>query len=225
MLVVPSTISFFKGEPFLPFHQTTETVRTSFLNRLRIDKASPFPKFYFINTGAAHSAFTVDVNTWPDLFLKFEREQYPLIRREADADLVMMLNIVHEYDPGALVILIGDHGARRYRGIEKGEGKANALMRARGISPSLAARDAVGVLLAIKWPASLQQWVQRFLAGRVISHVNLFRFIFAALTEDLSVLDDCEPNESYIPANGKLYKVAQDGVPLQNWEEFTPPAR
>ena len=203
MWVVPSTTSFFKGEPFLPFHQATETVRTSFLNRLKIDKASPSPKFYFINTGAAHSAFTVDVNTWPDLFAKFETEQYPLIRREADNELIAMLTDIYRYDPDALVILIGDHGARRYRGIEKGEGEVNALIRSRGISPGLAARDAVGVFLAIKWPTSLQPWVQRFLAGKAISHVNLFRFIFAALTEDLSVLDDCEPNESYVPANGK----------------------
>jgi hypothetical protein len=182
------------------------------------------PQFYMIYTGAAHSSM-LDVRTHPEVFDRFEREDYPFMRRNADKELVAMLEDIFRYDRGALVILIGDHSAWRYRGIEKGGGNINVLTRSRGKEPSLIARDRVGVLLAIKWPESLQQWVQRFLAGRVISHVNLFRFIFAALTENLSLLDDCEPNESYIPANGKLYKVAKDGVLLQDWEEFTSPVK
>jgi hypothetical protein len=194
----------------------------------RLEQKSSKPQFYFIYTGAMHSNIvdadpyaTLDtgIRTYPDVYERFEKEEYPFVRRKADENLISMLDIIYKYDPDALVILIGDHGAHRYAAAQFGKGDVNALIRACGIEPSLAASDHVGTLLAIKWP------IPHYSEGKVISHVNLFRHVFAALAEDPSLLKDCEPNESYVQANGKLYKVVKDGVPLLNWEEFTSPEK
>jgi hypothetical protein len=158
----------------------------------------------------------------------FAHKAYPNIRRCADEDLIMMLRMIQGHDPEALIILIGDHAAHRYYEANFMSGDANAILHSRGLEPSLVGRDHVGVLCAIRWPRDMMHYS----AGRVISHVNLFRHVFAALAEDPAVLArDYQPDESYVPAvsaNGirdttRLYCVARDGRLLDDWEVFTPP--
>jgi hypothetical protein len=182
------------------------------------------PLFFFIYAGANHSNPHSDMYQDPKGFEQFEKSGYQHIRQEADAKLMALLEIIHQVDPGALIVLIGDHGPRRYRGVASGEGDVNNLIRSRGLNTTLASRDAVGVFCAIKWP------VPSFSEGKVISHVNIFRHIFAALTEDPSLLEQCEPNVSYVSeghrfseGGRRLFKVAQEGTLLESWENFTYP--
>ncbi|MDR1266814.1 MAG: hypothetical protein LBJ70_00275 [Holosporales bacterium] len=211
-LLSPSSLYFFRGEPFLPFHTTFETMRSHFLKRVQEGKASGVPQFFFIHTGAQHSAYKGDMRVHRELFDRFQTRDYALIRQDADTDLANMLAILEEHDPEALVILIGDHGARRYRGIERGEGEINALIRSRGLEPSLVARDAMGVFCAIRWRFSPLY----FTAETIVSHVNLFRRIFAELAEDPALLEDCETDASYLLTNDKLYLVVENGKLLLN---------
>jgi hypothetical protein len=183
------------------------------------------PQFYTIYMGASHSLGNGFLEN-PECYRQFEERIYPTLRKRADKNLIAMLEIIHRHDPEALVILIGDHAPHRYSGIERGAEDVNAIIRSCGIEPRLVGRDNTGVLCAIKWP------IEYYSEGKVISHVNLFRHIFAALAEDPSLITkDKEPDESYVPVassrwkykRGILYRVAKDGVLLDNWETFAPP--
>jgi hypothetical protein len=170
----------------------------------------------------------------------FARKAYPDLRRQADEDLIAMLELIQKHDPEALIILIGDHAAHRYTSAHwrynrehndwarVGGVSPNAAIHSYGLEPSLVGRDHVGVLCAIRWP----QDVTHYSAGRVISHVNLFRHVFASLAEDPAVLaQGYQSDESYVPVvsasgvhdNTRLYCVARDGKLLDDWEVFTPP--
>jgi hypothetical protein len=196
------------------------------------------PQFFFIFTGASHSEGVM--GTIYQENLDFFEKEYLKIRQEADVDLIELLELIQGHDPEALIVLIGDHAAHRYdwahHRIDWGNDdwarvggvNPNAAIRSYGLEPSLVARDYVGVLCAIRWPRDMMHYS----AGRVISHVNLFRHVFAALAEDPAVLKQgYQPDESYVPvvsANGtrdttRLYCVARDGRPLDDWEVFTPP--
>ncbi|MDR0661956.1 MAG: hypothetical protein LBF76_01030 [Holosporales bacterium] len=175
------------------------------------------PHFFLIYAGTDHS-FGAGMNTdrGRESLDSFEKKEYPSFLQSANAELMPLLKVIHRHDPGALIVLMGDHGPRRYRGVEKGQGDVNALIRSYGIEPSLAALDAVGIFCAIKWP------VPSYSEGQIISPVNLFRHIFAALTEDPSLLNHCVPNDSYASdAVSKLFKVVENGQPLKEWKFFS----
>jgi hypothetical protein len=194
------------------------------------------PQFFFIFTGASHSEGVM--GTIYQENLDFFEKEYKKIRHEADVDLMELLALIQEHDPEALIILFGDHAAHRYDWAHHrsdwghddwarvGGVNPNAAIRSYGLEPSLVARDYVGVLCAIRWPLG----VMHYSAGRVISHVNLFRHVFAALAEDPDILKQgYQPDESYVffqenkQNDIKLLCIARNGHPLDEWEVFTPP--
>jgi hypothetical protein len=162
-----------------------------------------------------------------DVYARFIHEDYPDLRRCADDDLAAMLELIQKHDPEALIILIGDHAAHSYDWAYLSSNPVEEI-HSYGIEPSLVGRDHVSVLCAIRWPLD----VTHYSADRVISHVNLFRHVFAALAEDPAVLaQGYQADESYVPIvsargvhdNTRLYCVARDGKLLDDWEVFTPP--
>jgi hypothetical protein len=179
-----------------------------------VQEKSDTPRFVLIFTGADHSPPSGSVLEEPGTFVAWE-ENYKKIRRNADADLSAKLKLIQKYDPGALVVLIGDHGPRRHRGIEGKEGEVNAAMRSRGVDPRFVARDALGVLCAIKWP------VPHYSQGRSISHISLFWHIFAALSGNSSLIEQAEPDDSYL-SDGKrrVFKAVEHGKLMEHWVQI-----
>jgi hypothetical protein len=162
-----------------------------------------------------------------DVYARFIHETYPDLRRQADEDLITMLELIQKHDPEALIILIGDHAAYGYSLAYLGSSPREEI-HPYALESSQVGRSRVGVLCAIRWPLD----VTHYSAGRVISHVNLFRHVFAALAEDPAVLaQGYQADESYVPIvsasgvrdNTRLYCVARDGKLLDEWEVFTPP--
>ncbi len=100
-------------------------------------------------------------------------------------------------DPGAMIILLGDHGPHRFRDIEKGAASVDALkarLEERGISFPDFCDDRHAVFLAVRLPYGRSGDISY---GLPLSHVNLFRHVFAYLNNDRSILADREPSESY----------------------------
>jgi hypothetical protein len=212
------------------------TIDTEFLfSRLRQQREEKVPQFYCIYAGAKHSSCSLffeglerldrhEIEIYPGA-PRFKEETYPRARRGADRELIRVLEMIHEHDPEALVILIGDHAPHRYNVLDYGwEGDVNARIRSWGIAQSLVARDNVAVLCAIKcglFSLSLTK-------EAILSPVNLFRWIFAILAENPSLLENLAPNISFIPANcgnpdDKLYLVAKENKLASEWKKFTPP--
>ncbi|MDR1267476.1 MAG: hypothetical protein LBJ70_03800, partial [Holosporales bacterium] len=202
------------------------------LARLRQQQEEKVPQFYCIYAGAGHSSCSLffeeperldrhEIEIYPGA-PRFMEETYPRARREADRELIRVLEMIHEHDPEALVILIGDQAPHRYNVLDYGwEGDVNARIRSWGIEPSLVARDNVAVLCAIKWGFSPRYFTKE----TVVSHVNLIRLLFAGLAENPSILENCVQNISLVSANifssNRLYLVAEENKLASEWKKFT----
>jgi len=144
---------------------------------------------------------------------------------KSDAALIEMINGIHEKDPDAVVVLIGDHGPHfnknRFEGTDD---NLNDNIIANGINPLELTRDYFEVFMAVKWPKESK------MAHGYFSHVNLFRQIFASLANNPSILDSRVSDDSYLMARknfrlGKMrhYVTVKDGKLLDRWEPFTIP--
>lgn len=148
---------------------------------------------------------------------------YKNIIAQSDAALIELVRGIGEKDPDAVVILIGDHGPWLNRNRWMGEEKdLNKNMLGNGIQPAELTRDLFEVFMAIKWPKGTEKKHEYF------SHVNLFRHIFADLTEDHTILKSQVANDSFISATKKpylgkvgIYITVKDGRLLDRWVPFS----
>lgn len=164
------------------------------------------PQFNWFHFGAGHSPQL----PWSEVS-GFE-EKYASMYASAEKELVQTVDMILDHDKDALIVAIGDHGATRYRLIEAGDNDPNAIIRSKGFEPELIGMDLCSVFLGIHWP------VAHFTGGEVVSHVQLFDHIFAALSEDKSVLDNMMPNISLYNCQAGTVALARDGKLLKNWE-------
>jgi hypothetical protein len=93
-----------------------------------------------------------------------------------------------------------------------------------GIQPAEMTRDKLEVFMAIKWPKGFARTDEYF------THVNLFRYIFAALTKDDGIIKSRVPDDSFISARNNLfsgtmktYLVVKEGKVLDRWVLFAVP--
>jgi hypothetical protein len=212
---------FCKGDPLATLlqqqHARREALREKILALL--DYPPQYSIFCFIYWYVEH----VECGQAGGGSKEYPKGSYALVRKGADADLERLLTLIHTRDPQAVVILMGAraHGERYYQGVEEGEGDVNVRMRALGVSPALVARDNSAVFFAMKGPEEVMRWMK----NRVMSPVNFFPHLFAALTDNADGLQNCAPNISYtLTIEGVLYKIAENGLPLEAWEKVIPPS-
>ena len=166
--------------------------------RRQLDRG--YPTFFFIYSGLEH------IGNEP-------KEEFPHHYRQAYQDFtpkfLSLLEFIKQQDPRSIVILIGDHGAQVY-GMHKFTEKK---LGASGYSPELIAQDAASVFFAIKNP--VKNDVSQEVMKRPITHVNLFRYLFAILADDRSLLDKAEPDiTQYVDDS----IIARDNQPLKQWD-------
>jgi hypothetical protein len=173
------------------------------------------PYFSFLEPlGAHHSNIR---KTWIEL--ADWTQQYPEVVRQANRRLLKLLNLIIQNDPKAIVIVYGDHGAYRYRGVWEGKGDLNKRLRERGVSGSTLAMDIFDSLLAIRTPDGDPS---RF-SGT--SLVNVFRVLCWTLSDDDRILKTTAPNESYFRYDRKVYVCVREGAPLEVWEVLPNPGK
>ncbi|WP_320174834.1 sulfatase-like hydrolase/transferase [Maridesulfovibrio sp.] len=168
------------------------------------------PQMHWFHFGARHSDISY---SWEEL--GGFNELYKAAYFRTEKEIIRTIEIIKKNDPNPLIVAVGDHGAHRYNHIECGEGNnPNDIIRSRGFSPSLIAKDKCSVFLGIHWSGI------HYSDGHVLSHVTLFNHILASLSEDRTLLDDMMPNISFCNSNqfGRLI-IARDGVALDNWEK------
>ena len=129
---------------------------------------------------------------------------------KADREIKEIIEHLDEVAPGAIVILVGDHGARAYRGIS-GKQDIEEIRRQlteRNLTLDEFAQDNFGTLLAIRLPGGEQRDISY---GLALNHVNLFRHVFAYLNDDQDILKTRE--EPSLSRSGDLI-LGRDNHPV-----------
>jgi hypothetical protein len=187
---------------------------------------SELPRLSLIYQGARHSptsksdiSYQASMPAWKQLNEKnYWQIKYRDLSNKADSSVVRLVTSLEQKDPRGVVILIGDHGAWLQRDRWKGDlDDANVNMATNGIEPPEVTKDMFEVFSAIKYPQGT--------IPILISHVNIFRNLIAALAQDSSILNSTQPDNAFILertrentlATPRFYLGIQDGVILNNW--------
>jgi len=155
----------------------------------------------------AHSS---NRQNWRQLeyYLQLYREE--LIPR-MNRHIQRIVNRIIAQDPSAIIIVMGDHGGVRYRGIwehDKAKDINDAFAR-NNIAPQTVARDVFGILMAVRAPAACKRRLYD-----TITPVNLFRVLFSCMNDKIDLMTDRPADIAYFR---KGLKAVVDGVPLPAW--------
>lgn len=172
------------------------------LNSL-LTKDKKYPYFNIIHFGANH---------FGDLWYRINdpAKIYMGWYEQAIEQLQKIISNILGKDKNALIVAVGDHGAYHWRGVSGGSDLAEKNAIKNGVELDALAYDFFGVLLGIYW-GNIR--IPAIPAG--ISHVNIFRWIFTALSGKESLLT--EPAENISIYEGK-YITVRDGKPLTSYE-------
>ena len=169
--------------------------------RLQINKNKKTGNFYFIEKMTPGHIN----NNAPSLGIDGERAAYLERIKEANIWLKEILSLITKADPNAIIIIGADHGG--FAGFEY-MGKTENLITDTKLNKSM-----YGALLAIKWNNPAYNDYDADLK----TSVNLFRTVFAFLSEDKDYLKDYQQNNSYMRTlrPSGVYKYINDaGLPV-----------
>jgi hypothetical protein len=184
-------------ETFLSHQDTTKKsiFASRNLNFLKIlaerfskNVASDNPTFSFIYTHQPHhfpSGKSSKNRIENSKILETFRLGYYKKIKKANTHLLEMIDLILKNDNDPLIILAGDHGPWGYRVKEDGYGKV--------IPDSLFALDRFGVIMAIRFPEDYH----RQFDNDFKTHVNLFRYVFAYLSNSNKILEKKAKDDSY----------------------------
>ena len=153
------------------------------------------PQFYFIEkTIPAHIMYTEG----PSLGAEGERVTYLERMATTDEWLRTLIGHIDRYDPGAMIVIVADHGG--FVGLDYyKEAEKRKLTETEAWS-------AFSSLLTIRWtPQTEANEID------IKSNVNLFRSMFSVLGEDPSLLSNREDDGSFLPlmegSNANYYQL------------------
>lgn len=140
---------------------------------------------------------------------QYELESYVTRMRSASDYLLRQTNDILSHDPEAVIILASDHGPFI----------SNACAPLGFINTVEEYRDRAGVLTAIRWPSSYQGEFD----DRIVTGVNLFRFVLASLAvENTPLLDSTARDDVFIRDPGlRRYRIIDNGKPTPGPEPIT----
>jgi hypothetical protein len=181
----------------------------------RVKQAAEFykitgkPIFTTFIGGACHPPFD-GIYSWEKAQEWIDSKVYQNAIDKANSEIIQICDYLIANDPGSIIILIGDHGARRLQAgtiSSDTKDKLYTNLRKRGTMIEDFCDDLYGVFLAIRMPEGDSADISH---GMVMSHVNLFRHIFAYINKDDSILETRAPSRSYL---NKVILV-EDGIVL-----------
>jgi hypothetical protein len=114
----------------------------------------------------------------------FRKEYYKRIKK-SNTHLSEIIKLILSHDKDPLIIIAGDHGPWGYRVKTDGYGRT--------IPDNLFALDRFGILMAIRFP----EGYHRQYDNKFKTHVNLFRYVFAYLSDSNKILETKAKDDSY----------------------------
>ncbi len=137
-----------------------------------------------------------------DSFCESELETKQYLDRVRDTNQYMsqIIEKIASVDDNAIIIVASDHGPR----------VTNKCMYGVSSLDPLHIMDRVGTFLAIKWGGVAGNYDGRY-DTNIKSVANLFRYLFAYMAEDESILNAKVHDDSYIVDKNKIQQVIKDG--------------
>jgi len=169
------------------------------------------PWFTFAHVGLpTHSRTDI---TWKELG-DFERE---FVERtiKANEHMLDLIDRIRAKDPSAVIVIIGDHGAWRYRKVWMLDRDPHRAFEQAGVTTETVALDLFGTMIAVHSNGLCDDYIYS-----TITPINVMRAVFACLAGDRSVLEERPEDISIFPLGRDLLRVAQDGRPLPRWEKI-----
>lgn len=166
-----------------------DTIVRKFRERLAIE--SSHPRMFFLRFGPNHqSNGQIMSQARRRSWLRNYRTAYV----KTEIQIRQILTEIQRFDSDPLILLFGDHGMRLYDGLFNSElcGKKSPgeVLKNTKISLESLALDYFSVPLAIKWPCPHKT------DGKILTHVNFFRYIFEALGAGDALANNLHPNIS-----------------------------
>lgn len=199
-----------------PDKGTIENIQPRFRNRLSDnirmvmeESKNKSPFFIGFKSGAKHTPSNGSYR-WQQKDEWVSSGEYQKAVDKGNQEIFEIVDLIIDKDPSAVIVLVGDHGAWRLRGIWWDLPAWNivnldAVLKQNGESLDNLASDVFGTLLAIRMPEG------NISKGLPMSHVNIFRHIFAALADSANsdaILKRRAPSESNL---GGL-EIVKDGI-------------
>lgn len=196
-------------------YQTSPSFSTLFSGFAQYVKTTTERKCCFFRFGADHSDWhrtyeqlARDMPAWDKRYLGMYERTVGEIRQVVD--------FLQEQDPEACILLLGDHGAIKFRYSWENDHDPNVSMRAYGLEPELVARDMCGVLAACRLPQ----------AGAAImpvpwSHTHILRQAFLCMGADPTAMSPATPQLSLGYSRYSPLILARGGRRLKNWETMS----
>jgi hypothetical protein len=175
--------------------------RGSLLERIKVAAQEGMQRERPFYIGFKSGALNTSVRrgyTWKDKESWVSEGRYQEAVERSWRELVEIVDYITAEDPQALIILLGDHGSWRLRQIwseANNLSELEVILQTHGESLESLADDIFGILMAVRMPDGARDISQ----GYPMSHVNLFRHIFAALSDDATLLRERQPSWSILP--------------------------
>jgi hypothetical protein len=156
------------------------------------------------------------------LALEYFEKEFVERTLRANEHMLVVMDAIAEKDPGAIVVIIGDHGAWRYRDVWTLDADPNRAFEKAGVEPEIVTNDIFGVMIAVRSAGRCDDYVY---PG--VTPVNIMRVVFACLARDLKLLegraDDVSLATLRIQRSKQLWLAAKEGVALPQWQPYERP--
>jgi hypothetical protein len=152
--------------------------------------------------------------------LRSWEDEYRENTRKANAHMPPTIDRILAIDPGALIIIMGDHGSYRYSEAWEGADNPNDAFKVNGLDSDVMALDYFGILMALRSRGQCDDFIYENMTP-----VNLMRVIFSCLSGDRELLKGRAVDISIFPhglsgtvyvASG-IYMTVKDGKILKPW--------
>ena len=193
------------------FHEEKSEPLVSIKNHIARTSRQDSPCFNFIYVDfPGHSPSGLEgpsTNATNQILGDFRSTYYKTVK-VANEKLIGLMKFIIDVDQDCIIIMIGDHGSRGYRFMLDTEGEY--------ISVPLYILDRFGVFAGIRAPHELSDLMEN---GTIRSHVNLFKYVFAYLSEDDRILETKALDDSY---EGTFILAIRDGAILEKFLKIDP---
>ena len=184
---------------YLSKEKTIEEMRQQV--RTLIDDVDNAPRFQYIHAIHLPGHVSRKALRLANCDENAEVKKYASRVAKAGNYLQVQINEIIGRDPGAVVVIAGDHGPLISRKCSF-DSKINTLSEY---------RDRAGAIMAIRWSKNYDGRYD----DRMVSGVNLFRYVLASLAEnEASLLETAVPDDVFIRAGKPIFKVIDNGKPL-----------
>ena len=147
----------------------------------------------------------------------FEK-QYVERTVSANEHMLQVMDAIRAKDPGAIIVVFGDHGAWRYRRVWSLDRDPNRSFERAGVSSETVTLDIFGAMIAFYSNGRCDDYVYS-----TMTPVNIMRTVFACLSGNRDLLEARPEDISIFGLGRRLWVAARNGRPLEQWELFERP--